>query len=152
MDIDVTGGPQSLHSQPNPGISETDTSLRTTCATSYRRIHWTLQIDFGTVSGVIRRTHTRDGTLIIITDRSWSLDYKASAPFIRHQHSIDKTIDLLDEISCDGSAAVASARKAIIVEIQAHQNYLDQLKQEHWLQPRPNPFTLPHSPRFPPGF
>ncbi|KAH7918969.1 hypothetical protein BV22DRAFT_1051386 [Leucogyrophana mollusca] len=64
------------------------------------------------------------------------LNYKASAAFIRHQHSIDKVVNLLDQISSAGSAAVTSARKALITEIQKHQEFLDRKKEQDWLQQR----------------
>ena len=71
------------------------------------------------------------------------LDPKASTSFLLHQQSIEKILELVDAVQCDGSKQIQEVRRMLVLEVQAHQGYLDRLVQEEWLHYRLKHIQIP---------
>jgi hypothetical protein len=60
-------------------------------------------------------------------------DMGGSRPFMVHQQFTEKLLELVDTICSNGNNEVTLARKKLVLEIQEHQQYLDNLLNYEWL-------------------
>jgi hypothetical protein len=71
------------------------------------------------------------------------LDPKGSNDFLKHQLAIDKVLELVDSVSCEGDDSARAFRKSLVHDIQAHQAYLDNFILENWQRQKAASVILP---------
>lgn len=71
------------------------------------------------------------------------LDPKGSNGFLKHQLAIDKVLEMVDSVSCQGDDSARALRKSLVQDIQAHQAYLDNFILENWQRQKVASITLP---------
>ncbi|KAG2092255.1 hypothetical protein BD769DRAFT_1395482 [Suillus cothurnatus] len=71
------------------------------------------------------------------------LDPKGSSDFVKHQLAIDKVLEMVDSVSCEGDDSARALRKSLVHDIQAHQAYLDNFILENWQRQKAASVALP---------
>jgi hypothetical protein len=71
------------------------------------------------------------------------LDPKGSSDFVKHQLAIDKVLEMVDSVSCEGDDSAQALRKSLVHNIQAHQAYLDNFILENWQRQKAASVALP---------
>ncbi|KAG1887885.1 hypothetical protein F4604DRAFT_1916769 [Suillus subluteus] len=71
------------------------------------------------------------------------LDQKGSGYFLKHQLAIDKVLEMVDSVSCEGYDSVRVFWKSLVHNIQAHQAYLDSFVLENWQHQKVGSVALP---------
>ena len=59
-------------------------------------------------------------------------DTTGSRVFIIHQQYIEKLLEIVDDISCDEDDDLVLVKKTLMMDIQEHQRYLDQIRDYEW--------------------
>lgn len=73
-----------------------------------------------------------DGNADVSRTSPPELLYNSNAKFLEHLDWVSKTIEDMDALDMYGNPELRSHRKAIIMDMQEHQNFLDQAVLEAW--------------------
>ena len=72
-------------------------------------------------------------------------DTTGSWPFIIHQQYVKKLLEIIDGVFCDEDNDLVLVKKTLMVDIQEHQKYLDQIRGYEWQRCKVEKNDVTHS-------
>lgn len=65
-----------------------------------------------------------------------TLPYSSNKAFLSHQNLISKLVDKLDRLDSAGDQGIKDRRRALVLEVQAHEDFLDTNIRDAWMKKR----------------